>query len=163
MLIGLMSDSHNNHPNVRYALDIFRELGINTILHAGDLISGELLKEFKGLSLYLAFGNGDDPLMISVKAAGISSQFVCEEALALCLDGRKIFMIHGDQRTELENQIASGEHDYVIHGHTHQFRNEMVDNTRVINPGALGGRFVGERSFATLDLSKNELQRYFVP
>lgn len=46
---------------------------------------------------------------------------------------------------------------------THRFRDEMVGATRVINPGALGGRFVGERSFATLDLIKDELQRYFVP
>jgi len=39
MLIGLMTDTHNNRPGVRYALDIFKELGIKVILHAGDLIS----------------------------------------------------------------------------------------------------------------------------
>jgi hypothetical protein len=83
--------------------------------------------------------------------------------LDLNLAGKRVFMIHGDQRSELEKRTASGDYDFVLHGHTHRFRDERVGSTRVINPGALGGRFVGERSFATLDLMKNELQRYFVP
>ena len=163
MLIGLMSDTHNNRPNLRYALDIFRALCIQVILHAGDLISAELLKEFKEFSVYLSFGNGDDPLIISSKAKRLSERFVCEEMLDLSLAGKRIFMIHGDQRSELEKGIARGSYDYVIHGHSYRFRDERVDSTRVINPGALGGRYVGERSFVTLDLMKNELQRYFVP
>lgn len=163
MLIGLMSDTHNNRPNLRYAIDIFRTLGIQTILHAGDLISAELLEELNEFSVFLSFGNGDDPLMISSKAKRVSERFVCEEMLDLNLAGKRVFMIHGDQRSELEKRIASGDYDFVLHGHTHRFRDERIGSTRVINPGALGGRFVGERSFATLDLVKNELQRYFVP
>lgn len=163
MLIGLMSDSHNNRPNVRFTLDIFRELGVETILHAGDLISVELLEEFADFSVYLSFGNGDDPLLISQKAAAVSNKFVCDEMLEITLGGKRFFLMHGDQRVTLENCISSGAYDYVIHGHTHQFRNESTGECRVINPGALGGRLVGERSFATLDPEKNELQRYFVP
>ena len=163
MQIGIMSDTHNNRPNARNALDIFRALGIQVILHAGDLISAELLEEFTDFSLFLTFGNGDDPLMISSKAKRLSERFVCEEMLDLNLAGKRVFMIHGDQRSELEKRIANGDYDFVLHGHTHRYRDERVGSTRVINPGALGGRFVGERSFATLDLVKNELQRYFVP
>ncbi len=163
MLIGLMSDTHNNRPGMRYALKIFRAQGIKVIMHAGDLISAELLEELKEFSMVLSFGNGDDPLLISSKAGRVSNRFVCDEMLDLTLAGKRIFMIHGDHRTEQEKRIESGDYDYVIHGHTHRFRDERVGSTRVINPGALGGRFVGERSFATLDLVKNELQRYFVP
>jgi len=163
MLIGLMTDTHNNRPGVRYALDIFRALSIKVILHAGDLISAELLEELKDFSLFLSFGNGDNPFYISTKAGRLSDRFKCEEMLDLNLADKRIFMIHGDQRSELEKRITSSGYDYVIHGHTHRFRDEMVGATRVINPGALGGRFVGERSFAALDLIKDELQRYFVP
>ena len=163
MLIGLMTDTHNNRPGVRYALDIFKELGIKVILHAGDLISAELLEEFKDFSLFLSFGNGDDSFYISTKAERLSDRFECEQMLDLNLADKRIFMIHGDQRTELEKRITSGGYDYVIHGHSHRFRNEKVGSSRVIKPGALGGKFVGERSFATLDLIKDELQRYFVP
>jgi len=163
MQIGIMSDTHKNRPGVRYALDIFRALGIQVILHAGDLISAELLEEFKEFSVYLSFGNGDDPVIISSKAKTLAERFVCEEMLDLNLAGKRVLMVHGDQRSELEKGIASGDYDFVFHGHTHRFRDERVGSTRVINPGALGGRFVGERSFATLDLAKNELQRYFVP
>ena len=163
MLIGLMSDTHNNRPGVRYAIDIFQALGIETILHAGDLISAQLLDEFSDFSLFLSFGNGDDPLMIASRASGVSDRFMCEEMLDINLAGKRIFMIHGDHRTEQEQRIESGDYDYVIHGHTHHYRDERVGSTRVINPGALGGRYIGERSFAMLDLVKNELQRYFVP
>jgi len=163
MLIGLMSDTHNNRPGVRYALDIFDALGIEVIFHAGDLISAQILEEFSDFSLFLCFGNGDDPLMIASKAGSVSEKFLCDEMLDLNLAGKRVFMIHGDYKTELEKRIASGDYDYVIHGHTHRYRDERVGSTRVINPGALGGRYIGERSFATLDLEKNELQRYFVP
>lgn len=163
MLIGLMSDTHNNRPGMRYALDIFRALGIRVLLHAGDLISAELLEEFKDFSLFLSFGNGDDPFYISTKAERLSERFECEEMLDLNLADKRIFMIHGDHRSELEKRITSGGYDYVIHGHSHRFRDEKVGSTRVINPGAMGGRFVVEKSFATLDLIKDELQRYFVP
>ena len=163
MLIGLISDSHNNRPNVHYALDIFRELGVRVVFHAGDVISAGLLDDFRDFSLYLTFGNGDDPFSIATKATEISKGFVCEEMVEASFEGKHIFMIHGDHRTELEKRIASGSYNYVIHGHTHQFRDETIGNSRVINPGALGGRYVGERSFATLDPAKNELQRYYLP
>lgn len=163
MLIGLMSDTHNNRPGVRYALDIFDALGIEVILHAGDLISAQILEELTDFSLFLSFGNGDDPLIIASKASSLSEKFVCDEMLDLRLAGKRIFLIHGDYRTEQEKRIESGDYDYVIHGHTHRFRDERIGSTRVINPGALGGRYIGERSFATLDLVKNELQRYFIP
>lgn len=163
MQIGIISDTHNNRPGLRYALDIFSALGIHTILHAGDLISAEILEEFPEFSLFLTFGNGDDPSLIASRAVRVSDRFVCEEILDLKLADKRILMIHGDQRSELEKRIESGDYDFVIHGHTHRYRDEWIGSTRVINPGALGGTFVGERSFATLDLVKNELQRYFVP
>ncbi len=163
MLIGLLSDTHNNRPSVRFALDIFAALGIETIFHAGDLISANLLDEFLEFSLFLSFGNGDDSLMISSKASRLSERLLCEDIVEQTLAGKRICMLHGDYKIELENRIASGDYDFVIHGHTHRYRDERVGSTRVINPGALGGRFIGERSFATLDLTKNELQRYFVP
>ena len=94
MLIGLMSDTHNNRPGVRYALDIFRALEIKVILHAGDLISAELLEEFKGFSLFLSFGNGDDPFYISTKAGRLSDRFKYGEMLDLNLADKRIFMIH---------------------------------------------------------------------
>lgn len=139
MLIGLVSDTHNNRPGVRYALDIFDALGIEVILHAGDLISAQILDEFIDFSLFLTFGNGDDPLMISSKAGSVSERFACGEMLDLNLAGKRIFMIHGDHRTEQEKRIDSGDYDFVIHGHTHRYRDERVGSTRVINPGALGG------------------------
>ena len=56
----------------------------------------------------------------------------------------------------LGNLIASGEYAYVFHGHTHRRRDRMIGHTRVINPGALGGRRTERRSFCILDLATGE-------
>ena len=85
MLIGLMSDTHNNRPGVRYALDIFDALGIEVILHAGDLISAQILDELTDFSLFLSFGNGDDPLIIASKASSLSEKFKPEHRLKVAL------------------------------------------------------------------------------
>ena len=93
MLIGILSDSHNNHTNLLYALDIFRTLGVRILMHAGDLTLDVMLEDFKDFDLYLAFGNGDDPEMITIRARKISKRFVCGETLDLCLENRKIFAV----------------------------------------------------------------------
>ena len=47
--------------------------------------------------------------------------------------------------------------DYLLHGHTHCRRDERLDGTRVINPGALGGVQYESRSLCVLDLDTDDL------
>ena len=65
-------------------------------------------------------------------------------------------MLHGDNEEALQNLIASGEYAYVLHGHTHKRRDQTVGRTRVINPGALGGRRPQRYSFCILDLATGD-------
>ena len=78
------------------------------------------------------------------------------------LAGKRILVIHGDDGYGLRMAIKSGEYDYVFTGHTHRVRDEKVGNTRVINPGALGGAFYEPRSIAYLDLETDQLGRYYL-
>ena len=82
--------------------------------------------------------------------------------LALEFDDKKVFVTHG-HRTSLRRAIDSGEYDYVFHGHTHRYKDEIIGKTRVINPGALGGKKVEDRSFVILDLESGVLQRFIEP
>ena len=70
-------------------------------------------------------------------------------------------MIHGDDGYGLRMAIKSGEYDYVFTG-IHTGLGRKVGNTRVINPGALGGAFYEPRSIAYLDLESDQLGRYYL-
>jgi predicted phosphodiesterase len=51
--------------------------------------------------------------------------------------GKKFFVNHGTNSRVIEDAVESQQYDYVLHGHTHEMRNEVLGRTRVINPGAL--------------------------
>jgi len=67
-------------------------------------------------------------------------------------------LLHGDNIPQLTHLIHSGDYDYVIHGHTHQLRDELIGHTRVINPGACGGGGLSPKTFAILELATGDLQ-----
>ncbi|MBN1317701.1 MAG: metallophosphoesterase family protein, partial [Anaerolineales bacterium] len=68
------------------------------------------------------------------------------------LSGVRIGACHGHERDVLEAMIESGEYDLVLHGHFHVRKDEMVNTTRVISPGALGGTYHEARSVCVYDL-----------
>ena len=51
--------------------------------------------------------------------------------------GKRFWVNHGTSLRLLNQAIESQRYDYVLHGHTHEERNEVVGISRVINPGAL--------------------------
>ena len=64
MKIGIISDSHDDVANVNKAIDIFIEKKIRSVIHAGDIISPPIIKEFKrltddGVSFFGIYGNND--------------------------------------------------------------------------------------------------------
>ena len=50
MKIGIISDSHDDVDNVNKAITIFEEEKVGAIIHAGDIISPPIIKEFKRLN-----------------------------------------------------------------------------------------------------------------
>lgn len=73
------------------------------------------------------------------------------------MDGKKIVAAHGHIPAELNKIIQCGQYDYVFTGHTHRRKDAWVGNTRVINPGALGGTFYQPRSVALINLTSGDL------
>ena len=64
MKIGIISDSHDDVDNVNKAITIFEEEKVRAIIHAGDIISPPIVKEFKkltdnGIEFFGIFGNND--------------------------------------------------------------------------------------------------------
>ena len=64
MKIGIISDSHDDVDNVNLAIDIFEQNETKVVIHAGDIISPPIIKEFKkltdkGIKFFGIFGNND--------------------------------------------------------------------------------------------------------
>ena len=47
MKIGVISDTHNNLSNMIFGLNTFREEGIDTIIHCGDLTGLDMVDVYK--------------------------------------------------------------------------------------------------------------------
>lgn len=160
MRIGLVSDSHNNHTNVRTALARFSESGIAVVLHAGDITQPNTLELLSGYDVWAARGNMDHNRELEGTADRLFGAGRFRAVHHLTLDGVTIGLTHGDSPNALQ-ALLSGGYDYVIVGHTHAREDRQVGSTRVINPGALGNTRWQPASFAILDTQSGEL-RWFV-
>jgi putative phosphoesterase len=152
MKIGIISDTHDHIGNLQKVLLSLRAQGVNTILHCGDISSPQIVHYLKSFDVWFAQGNTD---YYSILDDTIDQTFG-KSRLAwlhrLTFDGYSLALSHGDNDEVLSSLILSGEYAYVLHGHTHRSRNEVIGRTRVINPGAIGGTYRGRRSFCILDL-----------
>ncbi len=101
MLIGLMSDTHDNLPQVDKAVRRFNEENVELVLHAGDYVAAFVIPRFKDLKARLigVFGNNDgDHELLKLrfkenKRLEIRGNFAYVE-----VDGLKIALLHGTDR-----------------------------------------------------------------
>ena len=159
MHIAVLSDTHNNRPAIRSALDLARARGAEELLHCGDLTSASMIDLFQGWTLNYVEGNMDRDaagIRAAVERLGLGS--ACGTELHLERDGLRIALLHGNRAGRLSAAIGSGEYDFLFHGHTHMRRDERFGRTRVVNPGALGSAALGTYSFCVLDTVSREIE-----
>jgi len=150
MLLGIMSDTHDNMPQIRKAVDLFNERGVKHVIHAGDYTSpftfrilGELTCGFTGV-----FGNNDgDKLLLSKMSEGR----VHPQPHIFELGVKKIVVMH-------EHHVAdaladSGHFDIVVYGHLHKADVRQRGDTLIINPGETGSWLYGKSTVVIADLS----------
>jgi putative phosphoesterase len=154
--IGIIADTHDDIENLKAALAALQAEGVTTILHCGDVCGPHMIRALAGFDVWIAQGNmdGDFKLTHAVEEAFGPGRLAWLQRLAL--DGTSVAMLHGDNEEALQNLIASGDYAYVLYGHTHKRRDQTVGRTRVINPGALGGRRPQRYSFCILDLATGD-------
>ncbi|MBN1310872.1 MAG: metallophosphoesterase family protein [Anaerolineae bacterium] len=141
MKLGILSDTHDNLENTRRALDVFRQHDVEQIIHCGDITIPPIVALFGEWPVVFVFGNldrGHAELAAAVKRLSGTCSIGFEYAGNL--GGSSIAVYHGNDDEYLASLISSSRYDYVFHGHTHRRRDDTVGRTRVINPGALGGR-----------------------
>jgi len=156
MKVGIISDTHDDLRNLEAALEILEAAGVTNILHCGDVCGPGAIRLLMGLNGWVAEGNMDRQLGL---AQAVEETFGHGRLAWLhhpTLDGFPLAMIHGDNEEVLGNIITSGQYAYVFYGHTHRRRDQTIGRTRVINPGALGGRRFQSSSFCILDLTTGD-------
>jgi putative phosphoesterase len=156
MRIGIISDSHDDRSNLETALGILKAEEISRVLHCGDLCGPTIVELLSEFDVWIARGNMDRHPELSQAVRETVGGDRLAESHRLTLDGHSIAMIHGHQESQLRRLISAGEQAYVFHGHTHRRRDLCIGQTRVINPGALGGMRWQQRSFCILDLASGE-------
>lgn len=163
MKIAIISDTHDNVYNVLAIRQLILAEGVDAIVHCGDLTDASILGYFGDFQLYYTFGNCDLSYIVSDELHLQGDRIQAGNELSLDLNGKRIYVTHGHIDGCLEKALASGDYDYIFHGHTHRFVDEQIGTTRIINPGALGGKKVDTLSFAFLDLESALLTRVCEP
>jgi uncharacterized protein len=157
MLLGVLSDTHNNLTALQNALTLFRQRGIDTLVHCGDLTTPETASAMGGFRVIHVVGNGDY-LSGEIRQALLYQNPQSFSGLVFRgeVDGVKIGAAHGHIAGQVQELLGSEECGFVFTGHSHRRRDEQVGWARLINPGALGGLRSEDRSVYVLDLQTGE-------
>ncbi len=159
MKVGILSDTHNNLPNLWAALERLRDEGIDTLFHLGDLTRPETAQELGGFRVIHLVGNGDylsgeiRRALLEMNPASYSGMVWTGE-----LGGVSMAATHGHLPGKFDELASSGAYAYVLKGHSHRRQDEQRGGARLLNPGALGGLKPQERSFLILDLETGQVE-----
>jgi putative phosphoesterase len=159
-IVGLISDSHSRWERTKRAIEALQAKGATTFIHCGDVEDDLVLDQLAGLDSHLVWGNCDwnhDSLARYATNIGIT---VHGDAGEITVDGKRIAFTHGHELPALRAAVTSSA-DYLIHGHTHELRDERNAGTRIINPGAL--HRAPRYTVATLEPATDQLTILEVP
>lgn len=159
MKIAIISDTHDNVPNLEKALQWMKANGIEQIIHCGDLCAPSILikvlaPQFSG-PIHMVFGNVEDRELLAKVAAGFPQVKHYGDVGEIKLDGKKIAFVHFPDKAKV--LAGSGKYDLVFYGHNHTPWEEKVAQTRLINPGTLAGLFA-KATFAVYDTITDKLE-----
>ena len=157
MKIGIISDTHDNLPQIKKAVKLFDQEKAELVLHAGDFVSPFTFLEFKNLNCPLkgVFGNNDgDKLYLQEKFKEIGE--IYPAPYETNIDHKIIIMLHEEKL--IDALAESQKYEIIIYGHTHRTDLRKIGKTLIINPGECGGWLTGKSTIALLNLENLEVR-----
>jgi len=149
MLVGILSDTHDNIRTAAAGVAALKEAGAEHFLHCGDVGGEGVLDLLAGLPVAFVWGNTDwDRMGLERYARDLGLQCFGNFG-EVELGGKSIAITHGDDLRVVRGVIDAQRHDYLLLGHSHIRADECAGRVRVINPGAL--HRAREKTVATLD------------
>jgi len=149
MVIGALSDTHDNLPLIEKAVGFFNKKKTAFVLHAGDFVSPFTIPKLKALRCPWqgVFGNNDGEKRGLSKASG---GLIREGPIKLLLSGRQVVLVH-DKASLGRRAVKAG---VLVFGHTHEASVEKRGDLLLVNPGECSGWLTGKSSVALIDLER---------
>ena len=163
MRIAILSDSHDNIPNMEKALDWINKEKISIVIHCGDLAAPAMLTKvmvpkFSG-EIHLVNGNVGDPELLDQVAKDFAKVKIHGTVGQIEIDHKKIAFTHFPK--EALELAKRGKFDLVFYGHTHKPWEEIIEaggkKIKLVNPGTLAGMFY-KATFAVYDTETDKLE-----
>jgi uncharacterized protein len=176
MLIGIISDVHDNLRHLDIAIKVFNKKKISILIHCGDFDMPFTLESYSDLicPIKAVLGNGDPDIQkflyqLQNKFKNLKIE-LSEVFFDLTIDNRRIAVFHGNDSQLLNLLIECNLYDVICYGHTHISKIEKTNKSLMINPGSLIGVFYPKKftpiTIAIYDTQKNtaeiiDLNEYF--
>ena len=162
MLVGVVSDTHNRLGHVQEIINIFNSSCVDMVIHTGDITNSRTLECFSELkcSLKGVFGNNDlNEPGLEETASRLGFEFKLPP-LILTLDGIKLAVFH---EPETIDTVIDHERDIdlILHGHTHRYRDEVVNGIKIFNPGECAGSMKGKNAVGLVNIKTLHTERIF--
>jgi len=162
MLVGVVSDTHNNIKNIKKIICLFNGEQVDLVIHTGDISKAETLRNFSELDAPLVgvFGN-NDRIEEGLEEVCVEYNFNFQEPpLSINLEDKKIVVFH--EPDLIKDYIKEHKDiDLILHGHTHRYKEEKIDITVYFNPGESAGSIVGKSALGIVNLNNLEIRRIF--
>ncbi len=158
MLIGIISDTHDNVEKSKAAVKLFREAKVEHVIHAGDIVAPFTAKVFAdlGCPFTAVFGNNDGEKVGVEHVIQSFGGTIATGHTPVELGGLRFMIMH--EPWGLKEIASSGEYDVVIYGHTHKKEEKKAGKTLVLNPGEGGGHLTGEATCVLFDTETRKVK-----
>lgn len=153
MIIGILSDTHDQLARTRLAMNQLREAGAEVLIHCGDFVGAPILLSCCVLPSWFVFGNNDSAGELELAAADTSATCLGWGGIVE-FDGKRIGVTHGHLTGDVRSLLGENP-DFLLTGHSHIAADSMAGTVRRINPGALHRAF--EFTVALLNLESGDL------
>lgn len=159
MLIGILSDTHDNLINLNKSIAVMKEKAVGAIVFCGDFCSpfaARALAE-SAIDVHAIFGNNDGDRFSIQKVVSTFSNFhlygeyIGDLDSKLEIDGIKIAATHYPYYAK--TMAKTGWYDCVFYGHNHVANKQKFGNCLLLNPGEVAG-VLQPASFALYNTSE---------
>ncbi len=153
MIIGIISDTHDNIPAIKKSVELFNERNVDFVIHLGDIVSPFCFDVFDELQMDFigVFGNNDGEwLYLEEKARNR----LFKPPYEIELDKKSFVLMHEPFGID---KLAN-EYDYCLYGHLHKIDIRKTKRGYIINPGELCGYLTGKKTLAILNTDKNKVE-----
>ncbi len=167
MKYAFVSDSHDNHDNLKKALDKIKDLGIKKVFHLGDICAPtvyfDVLKNYTSeMDFVLVFGNNDGEKVMWTKISMEDPKIDMANGdfREYEVEGEKIFLTHYPEIAEIA--ALSKKYKASFHGHTHLAYSKKLNGVLLANPGEVVGTRTGNPSFGVWNSDTNEFEIIYI-